>query len=80
MAAAPLIAPAEQVFLVQTPSGSGTGTCFDSPIVCSLAGMLGSDTALNSGGRFTDSVEFGQTGPLPPWREYLRTHWRRATA
>ena len=66
MAAAPFVAGAGQLFLVQTPSGNGSGTCFDPILSCSLAGLLGTDTALNSGGRFTDSTEFGQTGPIPP--------------
>jgi hypothetical protein len=65
MAAAPLIAEAGQLFLAQTPSGSAMGTCFDPYAGCSLAGVLGTDTALNSGGRYTDFLGFGQTGPIP---------------
>ena len=61
-----LVAGASQLFTVETPSGSGTGICFDPSTGCSLAGLLGSDTALNSGGRYTNSIEFGQTGELPP--------------
>lgn len=61
-----LVAEASQLFSVETPSGSGTGTCFDPSSGCSLAGLLGDNTAINSGGRFTNSVQFGQTGPLPP--------------
>jgi hypothetical protein len=66
MAAAPFLAEAGQLFLVQTPSANGSGTCFDPILSCSLAGLLGTDTALNSGGRVTDFTEFGQTGPIPP--------------
>src|SRR5260370_7679423 len=66
MCAAPVIAKADQLFLVQTPSGSATGTCFAPYPGCTLAGVLGTDTAINSGGRFTDFSEMGQTGPIPP--------------
>jgi hypothetical protein len=64
MAAAPLIADADQLFLVQTPSGNATGTCFDTG--CTVAGVLGTDTAINAGGRFTNFSELGQTGIIPP--------------
>jgi hypothetical protein len=61
-----VIAEAGQLFLVQTPSGSAMGTCFAPDHGCTLAGVLGTDTSVDSGGRFTDISEFGQTGPIPP--------------
>ncbi len=64
--AASLVAGASQLFTVETASGSGTGICLDLSSGCSLAGLLGSDTALNAGGRYTNFVELGQTGELPP--------------
>lgn len=66
IATSALPAGAGQLFSVQTPSGNGTGTCFDPYPGCSLAGLLGADTAINAGGRFTDFFEFGQTGAIPP--------------
>ena len=66
MGVAPFLAEADQLFLVQTPTGNGSGICFNPSPTCSLAGLLGTDTALNSGGRFTETTEFGQTGPIPP--------------
>lgn len=66
IASAALPAGASQLFSVQTPSGNGTGTCLDPYPGCGLAGLLGTDTALNAGGRFTDFFEFGQTGAIPP--------------
>jgi hypothetical protein len=76
--AVPFMAEADQIFSVQTPSGSGTGTCFAPYPGCSLAGLLGTDTALNAGGRFTDFVEIGQTGPIPPGMNIIRAYPGRA--
>ncbi len=76
--AAPLVTGASQLFTVETASGGGTGICLDLSSGCSLAGLLGSDTALNAGGRYTNFVELGQTGELASGREYLRAHHRRA--
>jgi hypothetical protein len=65
LSAASCVAEADQLFLVETPSGNATGTCFDPSSGCSVAGVVGANTAVNSGGRFTDFPELGQTGPIP---------------
>ena len=65
MGAVPLIADANQLFLVQTPSGSATGICFAPYPGCTVAGVLGTDKPSMLRGRFTDFAEFGQTGAIP---------------